>query len=193
MAWGLTFTDALTSAYAAALYVAWRNDEKRLLIAKSRVTPLRGTSTPRAELQALVIMMRLLEEVTSAASFKIQRIITLADSEIVPASVGKSGSQMGPSFTNRISEIAALQEDIAKRAEIMEPLAWVPTDQNPVDIATRGSVRAQDMGPGSVWQERPSFLIQERDIWPIRSTTNASPPPEEMRKRHKVRVPVETN
>merc|ERR1712127_194620 len=89
--WLIPFSDGNLSAYCAVLLVRWRvreegQEEKivaRTLIAKCRVSPLRGTTTPRAELQAVLVALRLTAIVIRAADFKVDRIIPCTDSECV--------------------------------------------------------------------------------------------------------------
>ena len=55
---------------------------------------------------------------------------------------------------------------ISKKCEV-EQVHWVPTDQNPADLLTRGTAKLRDIGTGSFHQKGPNFLSSPRDRWPV--------------------------
>ena len=64
----------------------------------------------------------------------------------------------------------------------MEDVHHVPGKLNPADIATRGSTKIEDIGPGSLWQTGPTFLSTPRDCWPVtREFVRVQLPDEELR------------
>ena len=74
------FGDGSLLAYACAVYIRWRkvkNDDLepdryvvRLVCAKARVTPVRGTTAPRSEVSGFLILTRLLKVVVEAMDIK---------------------------------------------------------------------------------------------------------------------------
>ena len=84
------FADGSLEAYACAIYVRWSMGidvtdgmEKffvRLVCAKARVTPAKGTTVPRSELFGFLILTRLLRVVCSAMDTKPCRITMAVDS-----------------------------------------------------------------------------------------------------------------
>ena len=169
------FADSSLGAYCAAVYVVWEVEggsfSSRLLIAKCRLTALRGTTIPRGELCAVVVMMRLAVLASLHLATPIHRITCSTDSECVIAALAKSGSSFAPYWQNRVSEITGLLEELAPRCDLLEPVTHVPSAQNPADIGTRGTVSLADLGPGSVWQQGPAFLASPRDAWPLQVLT----------------------
>jgi hypothetical protein len=78
-------------ALCVVLYVVWQKYngtfEARLLMAKCRVSPLHGTSIPRGELQAFVILLRLLVTAASAIRIRPKFITAFSDSECTLAAL----------------------------------------------------------------------------------------------------------
>merc|ERR1711923_6055 len=78
------FFDASDQAYAACIFVRWRTRSGgwfvSLLCAKARVCPTSGLTTPRAELNALLILVRLIEVAVLALAVQPCRITLAGDS-----------------------------------------------------------------------------------------------------------------
>ena len=165
------FADSSLVAYCAAVYVVWEVEggsfTSRLLLGKCRLTALKGTTIPRGELCAVVVMARLLLLAALHLATPIQRISMSTDSECVIKALAKSGSSFQPFWQNRVSEVVGLREELATRCSTLEPVTHVPSSLNPADLGTRGTVTLADLGPGSLWQCGPSFLTSPRDQWPL--------------------------
>ena len=67
-----------------SLYVVWTDAQgvrhPRVLTGKCRVSPLHGTTVPRGELQALVVLHRLLLTVVQAFPYKFSTVSAYTDS-----------------------------------------------------------------------------------------------------------------
>ena len=162
--------------------VFWVN----LLLAKARVSTIHGTSTPRAEMQSLVMMMRLILTAVKSLPFKIEGVVAALDSQYSIAATEKSGGLLGPYFANRVNEYYQIRSEIEELVNVIEPLQHVPGNLNgSADICTRGRGKVEDLGPSSTWEQGPSFLRMERDQWPLsREFRNTSLPKEELRSKH---------
>ena len=165
------FADSSLSAYCAVVYVVWEVEggsfTSRLLLGKCRLTALRGTTIPRGELCAVVVMARLLLLASLHLATPIHRISMSTDSECVIKALAKSGSSFPVYWQNRVSEVAGLREELATRCSTLEEVTHIPSSLNPADLGTRGTVSLADLGPGSLWQCGPSFLTSPRDQWPL--------------------------
>ena len=64
----------------------------------------------------------------------------------------------------------------------MENFTHVESKLNPADIGTRMGVKLADLGPSSMWQRGPSFLLLPRERWPVSSLVTGQTPREELRK-----------
>ena len=110
------FGDASLSAICAVLYVVWSDragrNHSRVLTGKCRVAPLSGTTVPRGELQALVVLHRLILTVVEAFPYRFQSVSTFTDSLCSLGALQKPCSSMKPYFGNRVLEIVRLREQI---------------------------------------------------------------------------------
>ena len=182
------FSDASISAMCATIYVVWQMREtppvSRLLLAKVRVTPVSSFSVPRAELQAVVIMMRLLMVTLQAAAFKASRVVLATDSACCVAALKKAGVSMNAFFANQVSEVRHTLAEARELAEEVEDIRFIEGKQNPADWGTRPGIRLEELGLGSTWQTGPSFLQNPRESWPLKNSVQGDIPREELRTRH---------
>ncbi|GBP51952.1 hypothetical protein EVAR_80047_1 [Eumeta japonica] len=152
-----TFVDASETAYAAALY--WRATDSRghvstsLIIAKSRVAPLKITSIPRLELQAAVMGTRMATTVIEEHDRKPNTKFYWTDSKTVLTWLKNGARSYKPFVAHRI---AAIEEN-----STLNEWRWVPTKQNVADDATRNVPRNLDR-----WYNGPEFLQHESNDWP---------------------------
>ena len=148
------FVDASTKAYGAAAYI--RNSNKTsLVMAKTRVAPMKETTIPRLELLAALIGARLLNFVYNALKDKmhITSRILWSDSQIVIHWI-KSDKKLPIFITNRVKEINSLRCDVK----------YCPTKENPADLLTRG-MSTRDLINSSLWWEGPAWL--KHGDWPV--------------------------
>ena len=102
--WLVGFHDGSLSAYAMMVYVVWtievddltRGDKQvsrvmTLLLSKSRVSPVHGTTVPRAELQSLTVLSRIMPVVARALPERPERAIPIGDIEYSIAALEKTG------------------------------------------------------------------------------------------------------
>ena len=185
--WIAGFSDASLDAMCAVLYVLWVPKgsstplQSSLLVAKCRVTPVHGTSVPRAELQALVICLRLLSSTLQATEAKVRRVVVSVDSQCTLAALQKPGAQMKPYFSNRVAEATLLLSEARAKVGVLDPVQFVPGHLNPSDLGTRGDVGVSQLGAGSTWQKGPSFLLTPRPEWPVNPLVLGNVPQEELR------------
>ena len=191
------FGDGAFAAYAAAIYIVWEvsctclNKQdceghfvSNLMCAKSRVTPLRGFTIPRSELSGGLLVSRLILAVVRALSKmeeKPRNSIILLDSTYTISSLEENARKLKPFFHNRRGEIL---ENIDAVRELcpMEDVHHVSGKLNPADIATRGTTKLEDIGPGSFWLTGPQFLCSPFELWPVTREFVRVPVPDEERR-----------
>ena len=160
------FSDASKDAMCCTIYVVWEKEQggrqASLLLAKTRVVPLQGTSVPRAEMQAVVMLVRLIMVALRAAAFTCKLVTSSTDSGCSVAALRRTGSSLHPYFANRVAEIRHTLQEARKLAEQVEDVTHVPGAKNPADMGTRAGASLKDLGQGSVWQTGPAFLLQPR-------------------------------
>ena len=182
----VAFADGSLEAFCAAVYVVWKQPGAQetygsaLVMAKSRLTPLTGTTIPRSELSGLVVAYRLALLVVTSANFRADSLSILTDSECSIALTRKTGGVLRPFSANRVGEIEDLAKELRVRVGVLEPLAAVPGGENPADLGTRGRVSLADL-EGERWQTGPSWLRGPRSSWPTTTALSESAPVAELR------------
>lgn len=156
------FADASTKAYAACIYVritAGNKHKVTLLIAKTRVAPLKGEITlPRMELCAAVLLANLMRRTLSILDIHVHEIFAWSDSEIVLAWIRKDPSTWITYIANRVAKI---HQNLPR-----EVWNHVASADNPADVASRG-ISVSDFKDHRLWWRGPSWLRQGPEWWPI--------------------------
>ena len=63
-----------------------------------------------------------------------------------------------------------LAEILDKSTSCLRHWLWIPGQLNPADWITRTTLRAQDMGAGSLYQTGLAWMSKDRDAWPVRDS-----------------------
>ncbi|XP_064470107.1 uncharacterized protein LOC135384853 [Ornithodoros turicata] len=163
------FGDASTKAYGAAVYLVSQRGEGRLeaclLLAKTRVAPVKAMSLPRLELMGAVLASRLLKFVQQTLFLLDVEAILWTDSEVALHWIHGSPSAWKPFVRNRVAEIQSSTQTHQWR--------HCPGLDNPADLLTRG-VSCRRLLDTTCWWNGPSWLCSP-ESWPPgwRSTANA--------------------
>ena len=150
----LCFCDASTKAYASVIYLS-SNAGVNLLFTKSRVAPIKKLGTPRLELLAVLIGVRMLNFVQEQLQLPVEKKVLWTDNQCVLHWI-MSKKPLSTFVRNRVQEITETK-DISFR--------YVVTSQNPADLATRG-VSAQDLSTCELWWHGPEWLQDNEKTWP---------------------------
>jgi len=155
------FADASQLAMAAAVYirVEMQTSEVRVTLAcaKTKVAPLKKLTIPRLELNAALILSRLVTSVQNALNMKENSVFLWSDSSIVLTWITTHPAKWKDYVRNRVTLI---QEGLPSAR-----WRYVPGKENPADCASRG-ISASEIGQHSLWWFGPSWLNQAPDTWP---------------------------
>lgn len=160
------FCDASQLAYGACAYLRSvtknRGVSARLLIAKSRVCPVKATTIPRLELCAALLASKLMTMIRQSLHevLSFNSITFWSDSSIVLSWINsRESSDSWKTFVaNRVEEIR----------ELTSEYAWkhVVGSDNPADHISRG-LSVPDIAKCQLWWSGPAWLVFPEEKWPI--------------------------
>ena len=150
----LCFCYASTKAYASVIYLS-SDAGVNLLFSKARVAPIKKLGTPRLELLAVLIGVRMLNLVQEQLQLPMEKKFLWTDNQCVLHWI-MSKKPLTTFVQNRVKEITETK-DISFR--------YVETSQNPADLATRG-VSAQDLDNCELWWHGSKWLQDSEKTWP---------------------------
>ncbi|XP_076660431.1 uncharacterized protein LOC143363785 [Halictus rubicundus] len=163
------FADASSTAYAAAVYIRSVLQDGRveieLLLAKSRVAPVKTISVPRLELSAALLLASLVAFVRSSLRYEQCDTHCWTDSSIVHTWLSQSPAKWKTFVANRVAKIQASLPDVL----------WhhVPTQDNPADCASRG-ISPRELQSHPLWWHGPTWLEKPSEAWPTRTFDSTS-------------------
>lgn len=174
------FCDASEKACSAVIYSKVEMDNcppvVTLLAAKSKIAPLKKISIPRLELNAVLILARLISLVWKqyCSRYPIQKVVCLSDSTIALHWITTSPHKWQTYVANRVTKIQ----------ELMPPGNWfhVTTQHNSnADCLSRGLLPSELL-VHPTWFNGPSYLTENQTTWPITTIGQPTTPfPEEKR------------
>ena len=150
------FADSSPKAYGAAAYIC-NGRQSSLVMAKSRVAPLKELTLPQLELMAALIGTRLANFVSCALKprYPNLKVKLWTNSEIVLHWL-HSTKTLKPFIGNRTKEI--------KNLFPVSLWSHCPTNDNPADLLTRG-ISATEFHASALWKHGPHWLPCESQ-WP---------------------------
>ncbi|XP_031351735.1 uncharacterized protein LOC116177021 [Photinus pyralis] len=160
----LGFCDASEKGYACAVYlrIELPNDtvKSSLIIAKSRVAPLKTVSLPRLELLGAALLAELLKFIIDLLSklISINEVLAFTDSQVVLAWLSSSPHKWKTFVANRVSQV---QETIPT-----VPWYHISSGENPVDCASRG-LTPSNLINHPLWFQGPPWILLPRAEWDL--------------------------
>ena len=134
-----------------AIYVLSENAagqrKVKLVMAKTKVAPMKGITIPRFELVACLIGARLARKVSLALD--ISNVVLWTDNTPVLGWLRRPPSTYKSFVQHRVGDILDLFD--------VTNFRYVPTDETPADLGTRG-LGASLLAQSSMWYNGPAFL-----------------------------------
>ncbi|XP_029175258.1 uncharacterized protein LOC114943741 [Nylanderia fulva] len=156
------FADASTRAYAAVVYLrvfhSFSDYTISLIAAKTKVALIKTVSIPRLELNAVVLLSRLVKWTTNLLNLRQIQIHCWTDSTIALAWIRQHPSKWTTYVANRVSEV---QNNLPSAR-------WnhVSSQENPADCTSRG-LSASELLSHPLWWTGPPWLQKHSTSWPI--------------------------
>ncbi|KRZ28867.1 hypothetical protein T4C_8238 [Trichinella pseudospiralis] len=128
----------------------------KLIVAKSKITPLKSVTLPRLKLVAALVTAKLISHVKRVIDLNIDRVCCWSDSQITLCWIRNVARTWKPFVKNRVESIH----------ELVKPEDWryCPTKDNPADVITRGTT-LKKLKDNNLWWNGPKWLHNENQ-WP---------------------------
>ena len=157
------FADASSVAYGTASYLRVVKPEGalpiacHLLMAKSRLAPLKQQTIPRLELMAATLAAKVAKMIQRELDISVQRTTFWTDSTIVLQYIRSENKRFHVFVANRIGVIH----------DLSLPGQWrhVTSQNNAADDITRG-MNAEELASKERWWTGPEFLRRPEREWP---------------------------
>ncbi|XP_039546986.1 uncharacterized protein LOC120492801 [Pimephales promelas] len=155
------FSDASTKGYGQCSYLRLENEQGdvhcSLLMAKSRVAPLKVTTIPRLELTAAVVSVAVNDMLKEEMNLADAEAYFWTDSQVVLGYINNEARRFHTFVANRVQRIH----------HSTSPQQWryIPSDENPADYASRG-MSVDDLVASS-WFRGPKVLWKRQIAPPV--------------------------
>ena len=147
------------SGYGACSFLRLTNHNGRihtaLLMAKSRLAPVKQITVPRLELCAAVVAVKLDKVIRAELELELLPSTFWSDSQIVLSYIRNESKRFKIFEGNRVSFI--------RESTTSEQWQYIPGNLNPSDVASRGCTA--NILPND-WYQGPLFLSDHKSAWP---------------------------
>jgi len=154
------FSDASETAHGVVVYLRVTQPHggihTQLLMAKSRLAPLKGMTIPRLELTAAALAARVDEQLREELRLPRDCCYFWTDSTIVLGYIKNESKRYKTFVSNRVMQIRELTN--------VDRWNHVPTHLNPADDCSRGKT-ADELLHDVRWRHGPNFLSEPRAQW----------------------------
>lgn len=157
------FSDASFDGYGVVSYLRLEDVNGgvhcSLVMAKSRVAPIKPITIPRLELTAATVAAKQHRQISQELESKVDSVTFWTDSTCVLQYINNESNRFKTFVANRIALIH----------ELSSPSCWryVDSKSNPADYASRG-LRPTDKHEIDQWINGPDFLRRKEKDWPPR-------------------------
>ena len=159
------FCDASKKCYGFVAYIV--NKEANFIFAKAKVAPIQGRSLPSLELLSAHLAMNCIQTMLKGyKSYIIKDAFIFLDSQIALSWIVSSQVKVKSIFVrNRIKDISNKKSSISSSGTSIH-FNYVPTEENPADLLTRGLSHSAYMERLDFYLHGPSWIIEAPHDWP---------------------------
>ncbi len=163
------FSDASEMAYSGVVYLRSIDTAGEvhisLVMAKTRVAPIKKVSLPRLELCGALLLAQIMSHLQEVLSIPTLNSYAFTDSSIVLYWIYGTSQRFKTFEANRISKIQ----------DLMPPERWKHVDglQNPADVGSRG-ILANELKQHKLWWSGPDWMKENPSNWPSKFTAPPS-------------------
>ena len=154
------FCDASIRSYAGVIYVRYLKQGRThvsLVMGKSKLAPMKRLSIPRLELEAAVLLSKMMTYVRKIITVESKNCFLYGDSQIVQAWLTKHPQTLKVFCANRI---ATIQKETDGNNWL-----FVKGKENPADLNSRG-LYPKDFNHSKLWFKGPDFLPLDFEFHP---------------------------
>ena len=154
------FSDASEEAYGSVVYLLARINgacHVSIVMAKTKVAPLKRQTIPHLELCGAYILARLIHHVRKVLGIPLNRVHAWCDSTIVLGWLNGNPRRFKPFVANRVSSII----------DFVPASCWnhISGKENPADCASRG-LSPSELIDHPLWWTGPAWLHLDPSEWP---------------------------
>ena len=162
------FCDASKEAYGFVAYNV-QDSKSCIAFAKAKVAPKKSKSLPTLELLSAFLGIKCLDNILNAYSnSQITQIVIAVDAQIVLSWLLSDEVKTKNMFVrNRLKDIKVMLKELSERYSIPINFKYIPTQQNPADMITRGLTMDKFKQNLAFWISGPEFLCKNPIVWPM--------------------------
>ena len=160
------FCDASSSCYGFVIYVK-SDSENSLLFTKTKIAPLKERTLPSLELLSVFLAFKHLPQILSSFDVNFKAINVFVDAQIVLSWLLSGKIKTKQMFIrNRLQDITRMMENLRNDHNVTCKYFYVPSEENPADMLTRG-ISFKEFEKGlEFWKHGPYWLNKEPVHWP---------------------------
>ena len=167
----IIFTDASEQCYGFSCYARYsEGDEVKTnsLFANSKNAPQKKKSLPTLELLGVFLAFKCLPTILKAVNDVITGDVTICvDAQVVLSWLLTEKVKAKNVFAkNRIKDISVAKKLIYDQSKLNVVYKYVPTNENPADMLTRGLSVNDFQTKFELWTHGPEFIQTNKIVWP---------------------------
>ena len=162
------FCDSSKQSYGFALYNV-QDNKSNLMFAKAKVTPIKPRSLPTLELLSVFLGVKCMHLILdSYPNVTFKKLVIAVDAQVVLSWLMSQQLKTKNQFAkNRLKDISMMTQELKVKYNLDIVFKYVPTDQNPADLLTRGLSLNKFKDLLQFWTYGTEWLKTADSDWPV--------------------------